>query len=125
VVEVDPGDGEPAAGRVGRAEDAVVGADVEAHPVGGEVVGVGEDGRPLPRLQRRVRRLQARVGGGPRLRRRVGSERGGEEEQEERDRPLEVVVVAPPAPRGGEGEGSGHRGCGWLAGGGGAGGVRF
>jgi hypothetical protein len=59
VVEVDPGDGElPAAARRGGergAEDAGVVADVRAHPVGGEVLGVGEDGLPLPRLQRDVR----------------------------------------------------------------------
>nr|CAB3464131.1 unnamed protein product [Digitaria exilis] len=58
VVEVDAGDGElPGAGhppRQRRAVDAGVVADPRAHPVGGEVAWVGEDGLLLPRLQRDV-----------------------------------------------------------------------
>ncbi|BAS70719.1 Os01g0180050, partial [Oryza sativa Japonica Group] len=56
VVEVDAGDGDlPAIPRQRRAEHAGVVAHVGAHPVGGEVAGVGEDGLPPPRLQRHVR----------------------------------------------------------------------
>jgi len=64
VVEVDPGDHERAAAVAAPgsrgAEDAVVGADVGAEPVGGEVGRVGEDGGLLPGLERGV--------GGPELR---------------------------------------------------------
>jgi hypothetical protein len=56
VVEVDAGDGDHArVRRQRRAEDARVVADLQADPVGGEVVRVGEDGLPLPRLQCDVR----------------------------------------------------------------------
>ena len=58
VVEVDPGHGERSVGGTRRAVDAVVGAHVRADPVGCEVGWVGEDGRPLPGLERCVRRLQ-------------------------------------------------------------------
>ncbi|TVU21510.1 hypothetical protein EJB05_31150, partial [Eragrostis curvula] len=56
VVEVHAGNGHRAGVRRQRpAVHAGVVADVRAHPVGGEVVGVGEDGLDLPRLQRDVR----------------------------------------------------------------------
>jgi len=71
VVEVDPGDDDVAGvgAREWRAEDAVVGADVGPHPVGGEVGRVGEDGGALPRLQRGVGRAEASVRERPRRRR--------------------------------------------------------
>jgi hypothetical protein len=56
VVEVHAGDGDGVGiRRQRRAEYARVVADLRARPVGGEVVGVGEDGLLLPRLQRDVR----------------------------------------------------------------------
>ncbi|KAF0909790.1 hypothetical protein E2562_000111 [Oryza meyeriana var. granulata] len=56
VVEVHPDDGDhPSVPRQRRAEYAGVVANLGPHPVGGEVLGVGEDGLLLPRLQRHVR----------------------------------------------------------------------
>lgn len=63
VVEVDAGDnGEGRVGGGGGAENAEVGADIGADPVAGQVLGVGEDGRPLPRLQGNIGLPEPRVG---------------------------------------------------------------
>jgi hypothetical protein len=63
MVEVDLGDGERAAavgaGGERHTVDARVVVHPRAYPIGGEVVGVGEDGLPLPRLQCDVRVPQA------------------------------------------------------------------
>lgn len=63
MVEVDAGDdAEGGVGGGGGAEDAEVGAHIGADPVAGQVLGVGEDGRPLPRLQGNVGLPEPRVG---------------------------------------------------------------
>jgi len=121
VVEVDPGDGERAAAAPGgggerRAVDARVVADVRAGPVGGEVVGVGEDGLLLPRLQRDVRVPQAPAREPPRrvhlhrrrrqplARRRRGAAEdnggggGGQERQEDGSSHLISGAAAIPSP---------------------------
>lgn len=65
VVEVDASDdGEGGVGRGGGAEDAVVGADIGAVPVGGEVGGVGVDGGGLPGLEGDVGLAESGVGEG-------------------------------------------------------------
>jgi hypothetical protein len=79
MVEVNAGyDKERRIGGGGGAEDAEVGADIGAEPVGSEVVGVGENGGVLPGLESDVGGSETGAGEGPGGRGVEGDGGGGE-----------------------------------------------
>jgi hypothetical protein len=79
MVEVNAGnDIERRIGGGGSAEDAEIGADIGADPVGSEVIGVGKNGGVLPGLESNVGGSETGVGEGPGGRRIEGDGGGGE-----------------------------------------------